>query len=132
MSSPGCQSKTLLVHLFSGRENDSSCHSPIHSSVYFNPARDFLFFHVFFGFFGASFDVFDPVFFVFSGIYFFIDLLLKRYVAVLIFVRALLRTLFSFFVGRTFFVFFNRYFSVLIFFCSLKLCSIFISFSFVR
>ena len=71
LSSPGCQSKTLLVHLFSGREMILRAIRHFRSSVCFNPVCFFLFFHVFFSLFGAPFDVFDPIFFVFSGVNFF-------------------------------------------------------------
>ena len=57
----------------------------------------------------------DPVFFIFSGVYFFIDLFLKRYVAVLILVWALLGALLCFFVSRTFFFFSSTFVGALIF-----------------
>ena len=46
---------------FSRKENMSSCHSPLQSSVYFNPAWYLVFLKMFFSLFGASFDVFDPI-----------------------------------------------------------------------
>ena len=52
------------VPSFFGQGGDASCHTPLQSSVYFNPAFYVVFFHVFVSFFRASFDVIDPIFFV--------------------------------------------------------------------
>ena len=57
--------------------NDSPCHTPLQSSVYFNPASYIMFFHLFLSFIRASFDVIDPVFFIFSGVNIFIGIFLK-------------------------------------------------------
>ena len=85
VSSAGCQSTILLVYIFSGRETILRAIRHFNLLCVSIQQGISCFIHMFFGFFGASLDVFDPVFFIFSGVYFFIDLFLKRYVAVLIF-----------------------------------------------
>ena len=59
-SSPGCASRRLFGPPFFWQGDNSSCHSPLQSSVRFNPARYLHFLHVFFGFLGTSIDVFNP------------------------------------------------------------------------
>ena len=74
--------KYSSVPSFFGQGNDSPCHTPFLSSVYFNPAFYAVFFHVFICFFRASFDVFDPILFNFSGVNFFVGIFLEGHVTI--------------------------------------------------
>ena len=85
LSSPGCQSNTLLVHLFSGRETILLAIRHF-SLLCISIQHGILCFHMFFSLFGASFDVFDPIFFIFSGVNVFFGILLETHIAVLVFV----------------------------------------------
>ena len=69
--------------------NNSSCHSPLQSSVCFNPTRYLQFLQVFFSFFGTPFDVFNPVFF-FGRVNCSVDVILEGRITVLISVRILI------------------------------------------
>ena len=87
LSSPGCQSKTLLVHLFLRRE--TSLLAIRHFSllcISIQHGISCFLLQMFFSLFGAAFDVFDPIFFFFSGVNFLFDILLEGHIAVLVLV----------------------------------------------
>ena len=101
VSSPGCQLNTLLFHLFTGwvmilRAIRHFCLLGIsiqHFILCFSMCSS------------ASFVIF-LMYSIQSSSNFFIGVLLERHIAVLVFVRVLLRALFRFFVSQVFFAFF--------------------------